>query len=125
MTASFEEYNKKMLSRIEHVDSLHLDPVERAELVQEFLFKALRLDGERGSVTHPLFWDLLCYASQLFNVYAIQTQDGSLDFAKHLNSYLMSRHYSVPDDHSCLGPSREEHKQIWLDRIELITEVES
>jgi len=118
------DFNKVGKERIAYIDSLHLDPVERAEKVQEFLFTALRIDSEKGSITNPLFWDLLCYCSQLFAVYAIQIQDGSVDFAKSMNSYLMSRHYSLPEDHPSLGPSRAEHTQIWLDRIELITEIE-
>ena len=107
-------------TRIKKRDALHLDSSERATCVQEFLFTALDL-SDKDSITNPLFWDLLTYFKELFLIYAMQSQEEfALKLAKELNNYLMSHHYSVPDGHAILGPSREEHIEIWQGRIDAL-----
>jgi len=115
---SLAELNKAAARRIDARDQAHLDPAERAELVHNFIFSALGIEDEKESITHPLFWDLLCYCSEMFNIYALQMdEEDTLQIAKTLSKYLYSRHYSVPDAHIILGPSRREHTKIWVQRM--------
>ena len=124
MSEAMRAIDSSVRARIASRDARHLDPVERAELVNEFIFKALRLEDNDG-ITNPLYWDLLSYCVQMYLRYAVQVDDEILQkISAQINSDFMSKHYSVPDDHAILGPERETHKQLWKDRIELVTEVE-
>lgn len=124
MSETLKKLNELVGSRMEDRDDHHLDPTERAEVVQEFLFVALGLDGPEDAVENPLFWDLISYASQVFAAYAIQSEDGeALDLAKKLSHYVHSRHYSVGDNHPILGPGKEKHLKVWVKRIKDLQEV--
>jgi hypothetical protein len=105
--------------KIEKTDLQYLDPSERAELVNAFLFSALGISDPKEVVEHPLYWDLICWCSGMVAYFAMGTEDADLmALAKILNKQIFSLHYSLPDGEPELGPNREEHKQIWIERIE-------
>ena len=105
--------------RIDLRDSSHLDPAERAELVNSFLFTALGIDNPEEAVKHPLYWDLICWCSQMLALFAMGVQETKLlEVAKAVNGQIMSIHYSLPDGEPELGPGRDEHEAIWYERIE-------
>jgi hypothetical protein len=108
--------------RIAERDEKHLDPSERAELVNSFIFLALALEDPHDVIKQPLYWDFLSYAVELLNIYAqelaIAGEPEVLQIMRLLNKYMKSLHYSLPDDSPELGPAREEHEALWTKRIE-------
>lgn len=110
-------------AKIKKTDLAHLDPTERAELVNTFLFAALGIDNPKEAVKHPLFWDILCWALELLSLYSLELEIAGEDehlksLMKHLSKYIYSLHYSFPEGQPELGPSREDHRKLWNDRIE-------
>lgn len=115
-----------MKAKMSEMDEHHLEPKERADLVNSFIFHALGLDDPKDVIEQPLYWDLLCYCFQMLSSHAIALGDeGFLGVIKALNSYMHSIHYSgaVGED-TFLGPEREEHERIWVERIEGLIEEE-
>lgn len=100
--------------RIKRRDKAHLDPGERADLVNSFLFDALGLESVEALVSNPMLWDLVSYATEFIGLYAIQSGDEKLEtLAKMWSKQIYSLHYSVPDGHEILGPDRETHVERW------------
>jgi len=109
-----------MRARVDEMDEAHLDPGQRAELVNSFIFHALGLKDPKDVIRQPLYWDLLCFCFEMISGYSIQMDDEGLVLAcKHINGYMYSVHYSgtVGED-SFLGPEREEHEALWVEIIE-------
>lgn len=113
-----------MRAREKQMDEAHLDPGQRAELVNTFIHYALGLTKREDVIEQPLYWDLLCYSFQMISRFAIQAADPDfLQIVKALNSYMNSIHYSGElGQEDWLGPEREEHEGIWVDRIEFVKE---
>ena len=108
-------------SRIKEVDSIYLDPKERANLVTTLLFQALDMQDPLDIFENLLFWDLICFSTEMLNAYALQSSEEELiELAKLWNSQIYSRHYSLPEGHECLGPKRDEHEAMWMKRVERI-----
>jgi hypothetical protein len=108
-----------LLEKISQRDLKHLDPSERAELVNSFIFSALAITDSRQAIEHPLFWDLLCWATNILAIFAQASEDQTtLEIVRVLNKHFYSLHYSFPDREPELGPGREEHERIWAERIE-------
>ncbi len=107
-------------ARMTSTDEAHLDPGQRAELVNTFIFHALGLSEPKDAAEQPLHWDLLCYSFQMLLLYADQMQDEQFSIAmKMVDSFMHGIHYSgVIGEEEFLGPEREEHEGIWVDRIE-------
>lgn len=104
--------------RIAARDASHLSPEERAELVLTFIYAALGLDNTRDLIHQPLYSDLMYFALNMLNMHSISIQDEDLiDMMKAVNSHMYATHYSLPEDSPALGPSRDEHKEIWEERI--------
>ena len=112
-----------MRARVDSTDEAHLDPAQRAELVNTFIFHALGLEDPKDVIAQPLYWDLICYNIEMLKLYAINMEDEGLVAAvKILHSFMHSAHYSgVIGEESFLGPSREEHERLWVERIERFT----
>ena len=112
-----------MRARVDSTDEAHLDPAQRAELVNTFIFHALGLEDPMDVIAQPLYWDLICYNIEMLKLYAINMEDEGLVAAvKILHSFMHSAHYSgVIGEESFLGPSREEHERLWVERIERFT----
>jgi len=109
-----------MEARMNEVDEHHLDPDQRAELVNTFIFHALGLTDPKDVIEQPLYYDLLCYCFQMLLKYAVSIEDENFFLAmKHVNTFMHSAHYSgaIGED-SFLGPERDEHERIWVERIE-------
>jgi len=109
-----------MKAKMNETDQHHLDPGQRAELVNTFIFHALGLRDVKDVIEQPLYWDLLCFNFQMISRFAIEIQDeGFILAVKQVHSFMHSLHYSgaVGED-SFLGPERDEHEGIWVDRIE-------
>ncbi len=108
--------------RVKQRDLEHLDPNERADLVNSFIFHALALEDPKDAVEHPLYWDLLSWCVEMIALYAqslASAGETSLMVpAVDLSRMFYSLHYSLPDDSPELGPEREEHEEIWVERIE-------
>ena len=108
-----------MRARVDQMNEAHLDPTQRAELVNTFIQKALGLN----EVVQPDYWDLICYSAKMLQLYAISNSDVDEGRLKKLIDLVVgaieSIHYSgaIGED-SFLGPTREEHEGIWVDRIE-------
>jgi hypothetical protein len=114
-TISFEEFAK---GRVEARNEAHLAPNERAELVNTLMFHALGIDDPSDMITHPLYWDILCYCCEMMNLYASQVgSENMLKAQKYINAEFYSHHYSVPDDHAILGPGKKIHRAIWNARL--------
>jgi len=114
---SLQDFAKE---RMKNVDEAHLDPDQRAELVNSFIFHALGLNDPKDVIEQPLYWDLLCYCFEMLLKYAIVREDRNTLLAmKQVNSFMHSAHYSgrIGED-SFLGPDRDEHEKIWVERIE-------
>jgi len=109
-----------MKARMHQMDEAHLDLDQRAELVNTFIFHALGLVEREDVIEQPLYWDLLCYCFQMLLRYAVELGDeGFLLAMKQINSFMHSAHYSgVVGEEGFLGPEREEHERIWVERIE-------
>ena len=100
-------------------DKKHLDPTERANLINTFILHSLGLNHPEDLARNPLFWDLTCYSTEMLNAFALQSgEDDMLALAKAWSNTIFSRHYSFPDGMNALGPSRDRHEQIWLERID-------
>jgi len=117
---STEEFIK---SRMEVVDGKHLSVDQRASLVNSLIFHALGLTKPADAVEQPLYWDLICYSMEMLSIFIVQTCEGTNDYktietVKRLNAFIYSIHYSLSDNDAMLGPGREEHEEIWLERLE-------
>jgi len=112
-----------MRARVNSTDEAHLDPGQRAELVNTFIFHALGLDDPKDAAEQPLYWDLLCYSFQMLSLYAIQMQDEEFTLnVRQMDGFMHGIHYSgVIEEEGFLGPSRDEHERIWVERIERFT----
>lgn len=100
-------------------DVKHLTPDERAELVNSFLFHALALESPEDVIAHPLYWDIVCFCWEMLLLYAQNSGDDTLlAMMKKINNYMHAQHYSLPENAPQLGPSRDEHKKLWIKRIE-------
>lgn len=111
--------NHFLKERIKQRDSTYLDPTSRANLVNTLLFRVLGLEDPKDIIKNPLFWDLVCFCTEVLNVYALQSdEEENLALAKAWSNLIYSRHYSLPDDHNALGPEKEEHEKWWLEMIE-------
>jgi len=109
-----------MRARVKEMDEAHLDPGQRAELVNSFIFHALGLEDPKDVIGQPLYWDLLCYNIEMLSLYLVNMEDENLLMAvKQINNFMYSVHYAgaIGED-SFLGPAREEHEEIWVERIE-------
>jgi len=111
-----------MKARVNEMDEAHLDPGQRAELVNTFIFHALGLSRE-DTIEQPLYWDLICYNIEMISLYAVGMQDENfLAAVKVVSNFMYSTHYSgALGEDSFLGPEREEHEGIWVERIERFT----
>lgn len=109
-----------MKARLDEVDEHHLDPGQRAELVNTFIQHALGLSNPKEAIEQPLYWDIMCYCFQMISHYAVQMQDEEFLLAvKQVHNFMHSVHYSgVIGEDSFLGPERDEHERIWVERIE-------
>lgn len=106
-------------ARIATRDARHLDPSERAELFQSFLFHALDLTGPDEYIQHPLYWDLLSFCIEQISLFGSTAGDERLEqLVKILSKHFYSLHYSFPDDAPQLGLDREAHKAEWIELIE-------
>lgn len=110
------------LSHIEKRDAKHLDPSERAELFRSFIFACLDLQDSEDVIAQPLWSDMMSFCIEMIGAWAMEMQvagdDSMVDFAKVLSRGFYTLHYSYPDDHPALGPQREEHEQLWIQRME-------
>lgn len=115
-----------MKAKVAEMDEAHLDPGERADLVNTFIFRALGLDGPEDVIKQPLYWDLICYCFEMLSNHAVVLEDEDFLMAmKHVNNMMYSIHYAgVVGEESFLGPEREKHKQVWVERIERVVEEE-
>jgi len=108
--------------KVKQRDQKHLDPSERAELVNSFIFHALALDSPKDVVQHPLYWDLLCWCLEMLNLYtknlAMVGQPELMEIMKLASRQFYGLHYSLPENSPELGPEREEHEELWVTRIE-------
>jgi hypothetical protein len=105
--------------QIENRNKLHLDPNERADRVNTFIFMALGLDRIEDLIAHPLYWDIVCFCQEFLNAFALGSGDRDyIMLARTMNSFIYGTHYSIPDDSPQLGPNRREHDNIWAERIE-------
>jgi len=115
-----------MKARMNSTDEAHLDPGQRAELVNTFILYALGLTDPKEAAEQPLHWDLLCYCFQMISLYAIQMQDEGFTLAvRQVHNFMHGIHYSgVIEEDLFLGPARDEHEKIWVDRIEGLIKLE-
>lgn len=110
--------DNKLQARVKARDAKHLDPTERAELVNSFLFAALGIEDPEEAVAHPLYWDLLCWCSQMLALFALGVGETDLlNIAKAMNQQIMSLHYALPEGEPELGHERDLHEQLWHERI--------
>ena len=108
-----------MKLRVEDRDSKHLDPRERADFVNTLILLALDLTGPKEAATNPLYWDLVCYATEFLNLFALQSEDEELlAIAKAWSTKVYSLHYSYEDGMNALGPDRGEYEKVWKKRLE-------
>jgi hypothetical protein len=113
--------NEILLKRISDRDSKHLDPGERAELVNSFIWTALGIEDPKDAIEHPLYWDLLCWCEQMLLLFAMSVEHQELlGLMKLVQKQWMSLHYSLPDGEPELGPSKEEHEKLWTERIDYL-----
>jgi len=120
MTSKPKNLKSFMRAKVSETDEAHLDPGQRADLVNSFIFHALGLEDPKDVIEQPLYWDLLCYNVEMLSLYAVNMEDENLVNAiKLVNSYIYSVHYAgVKGEDSFLGPARDEHEKIWVERIE-------
>ena len=130
MSSPTRSSNDLLNAKIKSRDSSHLDPSERAELVNQFIFNALGLTDSKDTIKHPLYWDLLSYCVEMINLYAFAQAQSSvgedaqvfsqqfMQATKLVNNLFHSIHYSLPDGSPELGPSRKDHEDIWAKRME-------
>lgn len=115
---------KKRDVHVELRDKKYLSPDERASFVLTFLLKKLGMDLQDGTIAarealeQPLYSDLLSFCVNFIGIWALQMDDeGLTNLAKKLSRTYYSLHYSYPEGHEALMPSREEATKIWLKRI--------
>lgn len=116
-----------MKARVEQMDEAHLDPGQRAELVNTFIQHALGITEKEEGIEQPLYWDMICYCSKMLQLHGMAHSGSDPELMKLLlliNEKLEHMHYSgaVGED-SFLGPEREEHERIWVERIERFIEL--
>ena len=118
MSTKAKNLKSFMQAKVSEMDENHLDPGERAELVNSFIFHALGLEDPKEIIEQPLYWDLLCYCMEMLSLYAVNMEDENLILAvKYINNYMYSLHYSGEVDvDSFLGPGRIGHEDIWAGR---------
>ena len=105
-------------SHIAARDKAHLTIDERATFVNTLIFQALGLTSVKDSITQPLYWDLLCYCLGMVNLYTQNIgSEVELQAQKIVSNMFYAHHYSVPDDHRLLGPTRAEHESLWQARL--------
>ncbi len=118
----FEKASKQSLSHIEKRDLKHLDPSERAGLFRDFIFACLDLHDAQDVISQPLWSDIMAFCIEMIGAWTLELEaagDPSMkEFAKVLSRGFYTLHYSYPEDHEALGPSREEHIEIWTKRME-------
>ena len=113
-----------MKLRVESRNKEHLSPSKRADLVNTLLLSALGLSGPKEAATNPLYWDIVCFATEFLNLFALQSEDEEMILiAKAFNERIYSLHYSYPDGMNALGPKLEEHERIWLGRLDWLEEI--
>jgi len=123
MTAKQINLQAFMKAKMNETDEHHLDPGQRAELVNTFILSALGVK----EAEQPLYWDLICYSIKMLQLFAItqgEMDEGNfVKLTKILGGRIEALHYSgaIGED-SFLGPEREEHEGIWVDRIEKFLE---
>lgn len=113
--------SETLKKRVEEYDLLHLDVTERAEKVNAFIMAALGLVKVEELVKQPLYWDLVSFATEFLNGFAFAMAEEDVELltvAKLWNSKIHSMHYAQGKNSPSLGPSREEHINIWNSRIE-------
>jgi hypothetical protein len=104
--------------KIAATDAKHLDPAERAELVNSFFFYALGLTNAEDMIEHPLYWDLLCYCVNFVLLFAYSAEDTELlDLMILVNNHVCSLHYAMPEGSPEFGLPRDEHTELWHSRI--------
>ncbi len=108
-----------MIDRVSQVDVEHLNPDERAELINTLIFRSLGLDTPEDVIKQPMHWDVQCFAVKILASFIVEMEAEDLIPAiKLINNYIYSIHYSGKigvDPH--LGPGRDEHEKMWLDII--------
>jgi len=109
-----------MRAKVADMDEAHLDPGERADLVNSFIFHALGLQDPKDEIKQPLYWDLLCFCFEMLSTYGIAMEDENFMLAvKHINQYMYSVHYAgAKGIDTYLGPPKEEHEALWVEIIE-------
>ena len=126
MSTKSKNLKSFMKAKVSEMDENHLDPGERADLVNSFIFHALGLENPKEVIEQPLYWDLLCYNMEMLSLYAVNMEDENLILAvKYINNYMYSLHYSGKVDvDSFLGPGRIEHEDTWAGRSKRIIKVD-
>jgi hypothetical protein len=106
-------------AKLAQLDEAHLDPQDRANLVNEFFALTLDLEKPEDIVQYPLYWDILCFCFEMLNGFILQMEDKNvIRAARFINDYMYSIHYSGEvNETDFLGPSREDHEKIWAERI--------
>lgn len=83
------------------------------------------LSDVKDIIAHPLYFDLMCFCFEMLNLYGMNSQDGDLlQLMSLVNKHMYSTYYSLPDNHIILGPDREAHTKLWIDRVESLFEPE-
>lgn len=115
--AIMEKYIK---ARIHEVDEKHLDPEQRAQLVNTFIINALGYpNGYPDPSTNNLHWDLTCFCVEFMNRFAQNIGAEPLLVAQKVISDLVyNLHYDVNTKSEALGPGRDEEEKVWVERIE-------
>lgn len=113
-----------MKQRVKSRNREHLSPTDRADFINSLIHLSLGLDSPKDVATNPLYWDIVCFATEFLNLFALQSEDEEiLLLAKAFNERIYSLHYSYPDGMNALGPAREVHESIWLSRLEWLEEM--
>ena len=114
--------NREALERIVDRDSKHLSPSERAERVVSLVARNFGVENAEAFVKNPLYWDLICFSVEMLGALSLSLEDDL--FTQNIilaSQKVFSIHYSVEDGNEILGPSREEHEEVW-DEATLPTE---
>lgn len=122
MTPKAKNLKSFMRARVNEMDEAHLDPAQRAELVNTFIQYALGMRGKEEGIGQPLYWDLICYCFKMLQLHGMAHSGVDPELMKLLliiDEKLEHIHYSgVLGESSFLGPGREEHEKLWVERIE-------
>lgn len=112
--------NALIQRRIEIRDTRTLNPSERADLVNTFIFHSLGLTSPQDVVKNPLFWDLVCFACEFMNLTAKTLDDPLfLELQKQVNGFIYQMHYSLPEGDDAINLSKEDHRKIWETRSQV------